>query len=764
MSEKKKGKKNIANVLKRNRERFLKPLITEEDFKDDSDVFLSAVKNRSKTEKHSHLEKHSYFLSPMRGKVVDRSTFPVTSSKGKIDKQYDFIRTSKRIQKEELKTKLGHEYYEFNVINNRIKAERLKRSHTVKNINSVEQEDVESAVINETKPVFKSEVDTKLNIIYEEEIEIDEDKNIITSYDDESNPAFFTEYEELKLNQNYNSNIHIYEHEDKNKGLKAELKKIFADEDYSPNNNVYYEDKFSYEPEPYDFKEKQSEKKVDFVNLKRELDQKLQESVKETPKTKPLYDLAYYQIPPLDLLKPPENFYSDDHEWIENQMAILDSTFDSFGIAAKAVGYTQGPSVTRYEIEPEPGTKVSRITALQDDIKLRLAASDIRIEAPISGKSSVGIEVPNREKRMVTLREIISSNAYKMFKSPLKIALGLDIAGEPIFSDISSMTHSLIAGSTGSGKSVCINCIIISILYNSLPDEVKLVLIDPKKVEFSMYRDIPHLLTPVINDPKVATATLKWLSEEMDRRYELIESVGARDIKSYNTKRNRGITNTPKLPYIVVIIDELADLMVIAANEVEEYIQRISQLARAAGIHLIVATQRPSTNVITGTIKTNIPTRISFKVASAIDSRIILDESGAEKLLGKGDMLLSDNGKPQLMRLQGSFITEDEIDRVTAFVKDQYTPDYEFTAEDLIKKENELSIDYDDELFDDAVRYVIEIGEASASKIQRRFKVGYNRAARIIDLMEEYNIVGPQQGGAKPRDVLMTIDEYEKLI
>lgn len=746
--------KNISNFMKRNRNKFLQPLITDDDFADESDAFFSAVKKRAKTEKPNN-EKHSYFLSPIRGKIIDRSSFPVTSSKGKIDKQYDFLRREKKLNREDLKKKHGHEYYEFHLITNQLKEEQLKKTTPPKKEPPVK---IEEKIV----PQEEKQVENKINIIYEEEIEIDNDNNIITSYDDESNLSFFSDYDKIKSNIDNKSNIHITEFNEKRKELKEELRKIFADTDYSETKEVFYEDKFDYDlPKKEETPKKSFTISNDFVNLKQELDRELKSKVNDN---QVIYnDLSTYQFPPIDLLHHQDSIISDDIEWIESQMEVLDNTFESFGIAAKTVGYTKGPTVTRYEIEPEPGTKVSRITALQDDIKLRLAASDIRIEAPISGKSTVGIEVPNKEVRTVTLREIITSNAYKVYKSPLKIALGLDIAGEPVFSDIGSMTHSLIAGSTGSGKSVCINSIIISILYNALPDEVKLVLIDPKKVEFSMYRDIPHLLTPVINDPKVATATLRWLSEEMDHRYELIESVGARDIRSYNLKRSRSNLDIPKLPYIVVIIDELADLMVIAANEVEEYIQRISQLARAAGIHLIVATQRPSTNVITGTIKTNIPTRISFKVSSAIDSRIILDDTGAEKLIGKGDMLLLDNGRPYLKRLQGSYITEEEIEKVTNFVKEQLAPDYAFTADDLLKKETDISLDYDEELFDEAVRFVIEMGEASASKIQRHFKVGYNRAARIIDLMEKYHIVGPQQSGAKPRDVLVTLDEYERM-
>ncbi len=788
MSDKTKGKKNnISNLNKRKREKFIKPLITDEDLNEENDAFFSVVKNRAKIDRKELDKRQIFFLSPMRGKVEDHSTFPVTSSKGKIGKQYDFLRQDKKLKQEELKNQFGHEYYEFNLLNNRNKQAK-NQTETEKNTTSVPhmhnttfKEEMNPSLENYNEDEIVNTDPSKINIIYEEEIEIDDNQHIVTSYDDNSKVTFFDDFDAIQNNRkemNFNSNVDVYEHHVEHKGLKAELKKLFAEDDYTDENDKYVEEPFgSIKKNGVNNKEQKlntvqfkdetiTRGKNDFINIKEELDQELNVNLKSKTKETKInhHNLDQYVFPSLDLLHEGTTFIQDDVEWIENQMKILDSTLESFGIGAKTVNYTQGPSVTRYEIEPDPGIKVSRITALQDDIKLRLAASNIRIEAPISGKSTVGVEVPNQEIRMVRLREILDSHSYKAFKSPLKIALGLDITGEPVFSDISNMTHSLIAGSTGSGKSVCINSIIISILYNAFPDEVKLVLIDPKKVEFSMYRDIPHLLTPVISDTKIATATLKWLTEEMDRRYELIESAGARDIKSYNIKRNRSVEDLPKLPYIVVIIDELADLMIVAAAEVEEYIQRISQLARAAGIHLIVATQRPSTNIITGTIKTNIPTRISFKVASSIDSRIILDEVGAEKLLGKGDMLLSDNGKPQLKRLQGSFISDEEIEKITNSVKEQMSPVYLFTGEDLVKKENEFMVDYEEVLFDDAVRFVIELGEASASKIQRQFKVGYNRAARMIDMMEKYNIVGPQQSGSKPRDVLMSLDEYESMI
>lgn len=764
-------KERIQNITRLNRDKFRKPLITDDDFKDDSEVYLSVVKSKPKKNNPEPNQNTNtrYYLSPIHGKVPDRSSFPIYSSRN-ISKQYDFLRKNKKLNKEELEKQYGHEYPEFDdrLINNQRRRELLSKN--IKEIYEDKEPVPPQDVTKKFTEVFTHEVEKEqpINIIYEEELDFDTDSKIMTSYDENYRQSYFRDYDKIKsqYDDNTYTNVTVYEQDDRKKVLKEEIKRIF-EEDLDKDDDLYYEDEVIIKTESqnqvkennnYRFTEPEQRFENRFVNLKQELDKEI------TKKSETLIkDITQYKLPPLDLLNAPSEYIEEDPEFIRSQMEIIDATLASFNIAAKTVYYTVGPTVTRFEVEPEPGTKVSKITSLQDDIKLRLAASDIRIEAPISGKSTVGIEVPNKTRRLVTFREILETTAYRAFKSPLKVALGLDIAGEPVFSDISSMTHALIAGSTGSGKSVCVNCIILSILFNALPDEVKLVLIDPKKVEFSIYRDIPHLLTPVVNDPKVACATLKWLTEEMERRYELIESVGARDIKSYNAKRQH-VDDLPKLPYIVVVIDELAELMLLNPNEVEESIQRISQLARAAGIHLIVATQRPSTDVITGIIKNNIPTRISFQVPSAVDSRIILDEVGAEKLLGKGDMLLSDNGKPLLMRLQGAYVNEEEIERVSKYVKEQMAPEYVFTAEELVsKKDNDMLMEEDDELFDDAVRYVIEIGEASASKLQRKFKIGYNRAARMIDMMEMYNIIGPQQSGSKPREVLMTLEEYERL-
>ncbi|ERJ13623.1 DNA translocase FtsK [Haloplasma contractile] len=475
------------------------------------------------------------------------------------------------------------------------------------------------------------------------------------------------------------------------------------------------------------------------------------------------YELSSYQLPPISLLKEGQKNHKNDIDWIHQKMTELDETLQSFDLDAKTIDFTQGPTVTRLEVKLAPGIKVSKITSLQDNIKLGLAVNELRIEAPIPGKNTIGIEIPNVNKQFVCMRDIFDTPKFQSYKSPLKVVLGLDITGEPIYSDISKMPHGLIAGSTGSGKSVCINNIIVSLLYNTKPDEVKLILIDPKMVELAPYNNIPHLLTPVITDPKTATASLKWAAEEMDRRYSVFARVGARDIKAYNSKRKNSNEQLEKIPYIVIIIDELADLMTVAAQDTEESILRIAQKARAAGIHLILATQRPSVNIITGNIKINIPTRIAFKVQSLVDSRTILDESGAEKLLGKGDMLLLENGMPEVMRLQGSFISDDEIDQVTTFICDQLEPKYAFTKDSLVKSQAEKTIDHDDELYDEVARYLIDCGEASASRIQRRFSIGFNRAARLLDIMEQNGIVSPSPGGSKPREVLISLNDYKKL-
>ncbi|MES5952058.1 DNA translocase FtsK [Bacillus fungorum] len=464
-----------------------------------------------------------------------------------------------------------------------------------------------------------------------------------------------------------------------------------------------------------------------------------------------------YTIPSLTLLAIPQQATLDNTEWLEEQKELLDTTFNNFHVGAHVINVSQGPAVTRFEVQPDPGVKVNKITNLSDDIKLSLAAKDIRIEAPIPGKSAIGIEVPNKESKPVFLREILRSPVFTKSESPLTVALGLDISGDPIVTDIRKMPHGLIAGATGSGKSVCINAILTSILYKAKPHEVKLMLIDPKMVELAPYNSVPHLVAPVITDVKAATAALKWAVEEMERRYELFAHAGARDLTRYNTIVSEREIPGETLPYIVIVIDELADLMMVAPGDVEEAICRIAQKARACGIHLLVATQRPSVDVITGLIKSNIPTRIAFTVSSQVDSRTIIDIGGAEKLLGRGDMLFLGNGTSKPVRVQGVYVSDDEIEKTVEHVKKQMKPNYLFKQEDLLAKTEQA--ESEDELFFEACQFVVEQGGASTSSVQRKFRIGYNRAARLIEEMQSQGIISEARG-TKPRDVLISEDEF----
>ncbi|MFV8827615.1 DNA translocase FtsK [Alkalihalobacterium sp. APHAB7] len=466
-----------------------------------------------------------------------------------------------------------------------------------------------------------------------------------------------------------------------------------------------------------------------------------------------------YRFPPIQMLNIPPRQEEESTDWLNEQGEILESTLQNFNVSAKVIHVTKGPSVTRFEIQPAPGVKVSKITSLTDDIKLCLAAKDIRMEAPIPGKHAIGIEVPNLKSDPVFLREILRRGEFQR-GSALTVALGLDISGHPIVTNLAKMPHGLVAGATGSGKSVCINSILVSLLYKATPDQVKLLLVDPKMVELAPYNELPHLVTPVITDAKQATAALKWVVAEMERRYELFSQRGVRDIGRYNDLYSEDPAK-PALPYIVVVIDELADLMMVSPQDVEEAICRIAQKARACGIHLLLATQRPSVDVITGLIKANIPTRIAFSVSSQVDSRTIIDMNGAERLLGKGDMLFHENGTAKPVRVQGTFVSDEEIERVIEFVKKQRQPQY-LIENELLNKVQEVE-GQEDDLFEEACYFVIEQDGASASSLQRRFRVGYNRAARLIDMMEAKGIVSEAMG-SKPRNILITVSEFEENI
>ena len=510
-------------------------------------------------------------------------------------------------------------------------------------------------------------------------------------------------------------------------------------------------------------KNKQTEEKVETI------EEKIDEPVK-------IYDNVNYQLPSTDLLDKPKVVVTNNQGNIEKNIDILQTVLNEFGVVGKVVAVTVGPACTQYELALKPGTKLSRLTSINKEISLALAKKDVRIQAPIPGKNTCGIEIANDEATTVYIKEVMDAFINKDKDKKLLVALGKDIKGEIKTYPINKAPHMLVAGATGSGKSVCINCILASILMRTKPDEVKLILVDPKKVELSMYNGVPHLLCPVVTDPKKAAAALQKVVTEMEHRYDMFEERHVKNIDTYNewvekeNVRRASDDKIEKLPFIVVIVDELADLMMVASKEVEDAIMRITQMARAAGIHLIIATQRPSTDVITGVIKANIPTRIAFAVSSGIDSRTILDMQGAEKLLGRGDMLFLPQGENAPIRIQGAWISEPEINRIVEFVCNQQKAQYDARFQNLevsegkpttgVDANTEVQDEYDDPLYDDIVEFVVTTGKASASLLQRRFKLGYNRAARVIDLLEERGIIGPMNG-SKPREVLVKLNNND---
>ncbi|MCH4179079.1 MAG: DNA translocase FtsK [Megasphaera sp.] len=464
-----------------------------------------------------------------------------------------------------------------------------------------------------------------------------------------------------------------------------------------------------------------------------------------------------YRLPPVDILKHGAHTAPGVSEEVQHNAAILHETLQSFNIDATITNASQGPAVTRYELEPAAGVKVSKIVHLADDIALKLAATDIRIEAPIPGKAAVGIEVPNKKLTGVNLRDVLDTDTFRRAAGGVPVCLGKDIAGNPVVADLTKMPHLLVAGSTGSGKSVCINTFIASILFKQRPEDVKLILIDPKVVELSNYNGIPHLLTPVVTDPKKAASILRWAVREMDDRYKRFALTKTRDIARYNE-----LHPEDAMPFVVIIIDELADLMMAASSDVEDSICRLAQKARACGMHLVLATQRPSVDVLTGLIKANVPSRIAFAVSSQVDSRTILDMSGAEKLIGKGDMLFYPMGASKPLRVQGAFISDGEIDKMVEYIKAQGQPQYDESVQQAQSEESSETADFfEDDLMPQAIDMILETGQASVSMLQRRFRVGYTRAARMIDMMEAMHIVGPNNG-SKPREIIMNADEVQR--
>ncbi|MDT3698926.1 MAG: DNA translocase FtsK 4TM domain-containing protein [Thermincola sp.] len=547
---------------------------------------------------------------------------------------------------------------------------------------------------------------------------------------------------------------------DRHSGTDEETTVKTDDEEIMPRINIY--------PEPIDrvIAHEENKERAEIINLeeRKNKSRKLSNSSEpELPSAFSNYDMPQYNLPPLTLFtkvnKPKNPKVNKD---ITENVKILEDTLESFGVKAKVTQVSRGPAITRYEISPAPGVKVSRIVSLADDIALSLAASGVRIEAPIPGKAAVGIEVPNKEISVVTMRELLEAEEFARASSKLTFVLGKDIAGTTILADLAQMPHLLVAGATGSGKSVCMNTMIGSILFKAKPNEVKIVMIDPKMVELTTYNGIPHLISPVVTDAKKAASALRWAVREMEKRYELFAQAGVKDMHRFNQAVESGnfIHESGPLPSIIVVIDELADLMMVAPADVEDAICRLAQMARAAGMHLVVATQRPSVDVITGLIKANIPSRIAFAVSSQIDSRTILDMAGAEKLLGKGDMLFFPVGAPKPVRVQGAFMSDREVEALVSFLKAQGQPEF---VEGVVQAESSSSVDQGDtdELFAEAVKILIECGQASISMLQRRLRIGYARAARLIDMMEERGIVGKFEG-SKPRAILMTMEQYQR--
>lgn len=542
-------------------------------------------------------------------------------------------------------------------------------------------------------------------------------------------------------------------------------------EQVKQENNVDDEDLDELEAQQYDITEEaaenmsvtgsgQEEVKEDLVSAVSNEEFTEEADQEATPVTPPPPPPKPYKLPPFRLLSKPNNGgKSGDQKDYMQTARKLEATLESFGVRAKVLEVVRGPSVTRYEIQPDIGVKVSRIVSLTDDIALALAAKDIRMEAPIPGKSAIGIEVPNNEVSIVTMREVMETPFFQDAQSKLSIAFGRDISGQTIVGNLARMPHLLVAGATGSGKSVCINGIITSILYKAKPDEVKFLMVDPKMVELNVYNGIPHLLAPVVTDPKRASLALKKIVVEMEKRYELFSKSSTRNIEGYNTLMKDNPSAV--LPYIVVIVDELADLMMVAAHDVEEAITRLAQMARAAGIHLIIATQRPSVDVITGVIKANIPSRIAFGVSSQVDSRTILDMAGAEKLLGRGDMLFMPMGSSKPVRVQGAFMSDQEVENIVGFVRDQGQAEYDESLVPEIDESGAADDEVLDELYDQAVTIILEAKQASVSLLQRRMRVGYTRAARLIDSMEARGVIGPYEG-SKPREVLMSMEQYQQ--
>ena len=669
------------------------------------------------------------FVSPIFGKAVkDEVTIPQDrQGRGDFDKKYDAFRSKKKLTKEEAKRRYGHQYYDFI----RVDSSSINKVHTDEGLTNEDlhqkpsTEPAPSAndiIDNHSKAVsvddfFKSAEET----INEEKKEIDELdvlKDIVASDDD-----------------NQDGPVEIVEEEREDEEIIFE-----GTEDMDKEvEEISFSDDFEYQEYKPPVTPKES---------------------KPVESQEPGFNYSGYQLPPVSLFKKTTAKNEEEPVWIKENIDIINQTMLSFGIAGEVTNYTKGPTVTRYEISLGSGVPTKKITSISDNIQMSLAAISIRIEAPIPGKNTIGIEVPNKVRESVFFGDVLDNDYFLNSKDPLLLAIGLDIDALPVYTSIETMPHGLVAGSTQSGKSVCIASIITSLITKNKPDEVKMMMIDPKKVDLQQFADIPHLITPIIDDPKIAVESLKYMVNEMEGRYDTLKKFKAINVKDYYNRR-RTASNFVKMPRIVVIIEEASDLLLTGGNEVEDSILKLTQKSRAVGIHLLLATQRPSADILKGAIKANIPARFAFRVPSSTDSSVVLDMTGAEKLLGKGDMLLSENGRAR--RLQGAYLSPEEIEAVTEHIKSQAKPEYMFTHESLaVLAATGEDIDSIDELFKDVANYVVEQGKCSLNKITQVFGIGFNRATQIVNTLEKFAIVS-ENVGTKPRRVLVEFSQLANI-
>ncbi len=667
------------------------------------------------------------FVSPIFGKSVKDEVVIENDRKyfGDIDKKYDAFRKTKKLTKEEAKKRYGDSYYEFHAISNADKQKILSGEIDIADLQRNKKE---------TDVLVDEHIDDRLDH-GTDEVSIDEFFKAVAAqddnqpdFDDVTNPLDdFSIEDDGKLDINRFGPI---EEED--------ASVLFQENEEVPSEIKKSEPSFT-------------EVKPDPETAKR-LEQYREQIVNHFDR---------YRLPSISLLKKSDKKADESNDWIQTNIDIINQTMIAFDISGEVSNYTKGPTVTRYEISLGSGVPTKKITAISDNIQMNLAAFSIRIEAPIPGKTTIGIEVPNKVRESVCFGDVIDNPRFLQSKDPLLLGIGLDIDANPVYTSIEAMPHGLVAGSTQSGKSVCIASMIASILYKNRPDEVKLLLIDPKKVDLQQFADIPHLITPIIDDTKIAVEALKWAVTEMERRYDVLKKFKSINVKDYYERKINDV-EFEAMPRIVIIVEEASDLLINGGPEVEEQILRLTQKSRAVGIHLILATQRPSADILKGAIKANIPTRFAFRVPSSTDSMVVLDTPGADKLLGQGDMLLSENGK--IRRLQGAYLSTSEIEAITDFIKGQAYPQYVFTHEALIKTSKEVASAQEiDELFKDVARYVVDEEKCSLNKITQEFQIGFNRANQIVATMELYGIVS-QNVGTKPREVLVSTERLEALL